>query len=78
MKTEPKGINIQDVVKKVQKGQMNTNASETTPSPKTSKITVAAKTSTDDVHSLEEGIEVYPYQRPWHGCQNHEGCPKET
>ena len=59
MKTEPKGINIQDVVKKVQKGQMNTNASETTPSPKTSKITVAAKTSTDDVHSLEEGIKKY-------------------
>lgn len=59
MKTEPKGINIQDVVKKVQKGQMSTNVSKAHQSPQMTETIVAAKTSTDDVHSLEEGIKKY-------------------
>lgn len=62
MKTEPKGINIQDVVKKVQKGQMNTtNISQANQSPQTTETTVVANEDVpfDDVRSLEEGIKKY-------------------
>lgn len=59
MKTEPKGINIQEVVKKVQKGQMNTNASKTNTPPEATKTMVTAKAPIDDVRSLDEGIRKY-------------------
>lgn len=38
-----KGINIQEVVKEIQKGQMNANANKTIPSIETSKTTVEEK-----------------------------------